>query len=70
MTSLCNRCELLFDECRPLAGERCGLLGGRAPVIRAGTLATRKPGAAVVLDHRTQAAVITTIVVVNFQDEP
>lgn len=70
MTSLCNRCELLFDECRPLAGERCGLLDCRAPVIRAGTLATRKLGAAVVLDHRTQGAVITPIVVISLRDEP
>lgn len=69
MTDPCFRCWLRGGECRPLAGQPCGR-DVPPHKIRVSVRELATHGAAVVLNHRTQEAVITPIVVVNFQDEP
>jgi len=62
--TLCTRCALLFKECRPLAGVACPAAAPANPL----PFTPLKPQthAAVIQDHRTGRAHISTILILDF----
>lgn len=61
-TPLCNRCELLFQECRPLAGVLCPLTDVPDPPH----LGRAVPAAAIVVDRITCEARAVPLQAVDF----
>lgn len=84
MTMLCNRCELLFQECRPLLGQKtCWLartLTAATPIVpiaepepvadAQSKVSPIRAASAWVFDHRTFEAGIVPILTANIKDAP
>lgn len=70
MTMLCNRCELLFQECRPLAGVRCGNDNAPRKAEALPKVQPMRPASAWRFDHRTFDAGIRPILAADIEDAP
>lgn len=67
MTMLCNRCELLFNECRPLVGRNCGRHDlPLAPSDLPRTALPPSIEAVAMVDHRYKEMQLKTVLVVDF----